>query len=142
MFLTKFRPSGTLESLFDTEFFPALGKWFEEDGGEREMFRLPRTNVNEMDKAFVLTMEMPGVEKSNVDVAVEDDHIVITGEKTEKVETKGLLRREIRSEKFRRSFLLDPAIDRDKIKAKLENGILRVTLPKRAEVVGRKINID
>lgn len=140
MFLTKYRPRTELDSLFDG-FFPVY-KGFGGSERESETFRMPMTNVNETDKAFVLTMEMPGVEKKNIDVAVEDDRIVVTGEKTEKVETEGLLRREIRSEKFRRSFQIDSTIDRDQIKAKLESGVLKVTLPKKAETVGRKVNID
>ena len=94
------------------------------------------------EKEFLLTMEMPGVDKKDVRVEIENDQIIVTGEKTEKTETEGLLRREIRSEKFRRSFVLDSAIDRDTIKARLENGMLKVTLPKKAESVGRKIDID
>jgi HSP20 family protein len=141
MFLTKYRPNTALEGLFGSDFFPVLSKWFDEEK-EGEMFRMPMTNVNETDKEYVLTMELPGVTKENVDVAIEEDHVVVTGEKTQKTESKGLLRREIRSEKFRRSFMLDPSIDRDKIAAKLEHGVLTLTLPKGKASVGRKIDIE
>ena len=124
------------------EFLPVWGKRFDGENDERELFRLPKTNVNETDKEFVLTMEMPGVEKKNIDVALENDKIIVTGEKSEKPETQGLLRREIRSEKFRRSFSIDNSVDRDAIKAKLEHGVLKVTLSKKAESVGRKVSID
>ncbi len=140
MFLTKYRPNRTIDSVFD-DLFPAF-KGFAGENGEREGFRLPVTNVHETEKEFLLTMEMPGVDKKDVRVEIENDQIIVTGEKTEKTETEGLLRREIRSEKFRRSFVLDSAIDRDTIKARLENGMLKVTLPKKAESVGRKIDID
>jgi len=138
MFLTKYRPNNTLDSFFG-DVLPFFGAVEE---GQEEASRLPVTNVNETDAEYVLTMEMPGVEKKNVDVAIESDHIVITGEKTEKAEAKGLLRREIRSEKFRRSFLLDASIEREGITAKLNHGVLKVSLPKKTESVGRKINID
>jgi len=140
MFLTKYIPSNTLDNVLD-DFFPFY-RQRTGDESEGETFRLPKTNINESDKEFTLTMEMPGVEKKDVNVAVENDHIVITGEKTEKTEAEGLLRREIRSETFRRSFLLDSSVDRENIKAKLENGVLKVTLAKRAESVGRKVTID
>ena len=140
MFLTKYRPSRTFDSVFD-DLFPVFKGWTREST-DGEALRLPVTNVNETDKDFLLTMEMPGVDKKDVRVEIENDQIIVTGEKTEKTETEGLLRREIRSEKFRRSFVLDSAIDRDNIKAKLENGVLKVTLPKKAESVGRKIDID
>lgn len=140
MFLTKYRPSNDIDSFFGRGFFP-VHKWF--DGDEnREFFRTPKTNIHETDEAYVLTMEMPGVEKKNVSVSIENDQVVITGEKTEKTEEKGLLRREIRSAKFRRSFTLDATIDGDSVKAKLDNGVLKVTLAKKAESVGRDITVD
>jgi HSP20 family protein len=142
MFLTKYKPETGLRSFFDTldsDFFPALRPWFD---GDRESYRLPMTNINETEKEYVLTMEMPGVDKKNINVAVEKDTLVITGERTEKIESKGLLRSEIRSETFRRSFALDSGVDAEKIKAKLENGLLKVTLPKVEERVGRKIDIE
>jgi HSP20 family protein len=68
---------------------------------------------------------------------------VVTAERSEKVESEeGLLRREIRSEKFRRSFTIGQAVDREGIKAKLENGILKVSLPKKAQASGRKIDVS
>lgn len=142
MFLTKYRPALDLDSVFANEFLPGLKRWFDSDENEDDIFRLPRTNVNETDRDFVLTMEMPGVTKNDIDVSIERDQIVVTGERQEKVEKNGLLRREIRSAKFRRSFSLDASIDRNNIKARLEHGVLTVTLPKKAEVAGRKISID
>ena len=141
MFLTKYRPSNSANA-FDRDLFPALHKWFGSEENGREMFQLPRTNISETDNEFVLTMEMPGVEKKNVNVSIENDHIVITGERTEKTEEKGLLRREIRSASFKRSFQLDATIDRDSVKAKLEDGVLKVTLTKKAESVGRQVSVD
>jgi len=142
MFLTKYNPVSALDTLFDTfdrEFFPTLSRFFET---REEDFRVPMANIYERDNEYVITMEMPGVSKKNVDVSIDGDNLIITGEKVEKLDSKGLLRREIRAEKFRRSFLLDGNIDRDKIKAKMEDGILRVTLPKKAESVGRKVDIE
>lgn len=140
MFLTKYNPNRQFSSLFDSEFFPTITKDF--DGEKGESFRQPLTNVSESDKEFVLTMEMPGVAKDDVNVALENDTIIVTAAKSEETDDKGLLRREIRSAKFRRSFTLGRAIDREGIKARLENGILFVSLPKLAEAAGRKINID
>jgi HSP20 family protein len=142
MFLTRYKPGTNLQSIFDTldsDFFPALRPWFD---GDPDSFRLPMTNINETEKEYVLTMEMPGVDKKNVNVAVEKDTLVITGERTEKIEAKGLLRSEIRSERFRRSFTIDSGVDAKNIKARLENGLLKLTLPKLGESVGRKIDIE
>lgn len=141
MFLTKYRPRSAFDSIFDGDLFPVLRGYFDND--EKEDFvRLPKTNVNQTDTDYVLTMEMPGVDKKNVNVTIENDQLIISGEQTYKTEDKGLIRREIRSEKFRRSFSLGHSVDRENLKAKMDNGILTVVLPKVKESVGRKINID
>jgi HSP20 family protein len=144
MFPTKCEPKNSLESIFDSfdrDAFPVLRPWFRLD--DNEGFRIPLVNINESEKEFNVTIELPGVQKKDLDVAIDGEQLVVTAERSEKVETnEGLLRREIRSEKFRRAFKLGQAVDRDGIKAKLENGILKVTLPKKAESVGRKIDIS
>lgn len=140
MFLTKFKPSA-FDSFFDTGFFPVLRSPL----AEEEAVRLPLTDVSETDEGFVVTMEMPGVDKSDVSVAVENEQLIVSGGKTEKNETKdadaGILRKEIRSARFHRTFRITSAIDRDNIKAKLESGVLTLTLPKVEKAVGRKIEI-
>jgi len=134
MFLTKYRPNEFGLS------FPALSSWLNESA--ESLIRRPLTNIHETDDAFILTVEVPGLDKNEVDVSVENDELVISGERTEKSESKGILRREIRSSKFRRSFSLGDAIDRDNIKAKMDKGVLTVTLHKAAEKVGRKVDVS
>ena len=143
MFLTKYRPGMTFGSLFDSfdrDFAPMLKSCSNKEDGEP--CRMPLTNINEADGSYVVTMEMPGVLKKDVDVSVDGDDLVVTAERSEKLESEGLLRREIREEKFRRSFSLGRSIDRESIKAKLENGVLKITLAKKAESVGRKVDVD
>lgn len=143
MYLTKYNPGMAFGSLFDSferDFAPMLRSLSRLENGES--FRMPLTNINETEKEFVLTMEMPGVLKKNIEVTVEGDDLIVTAERSEKTESEGLLRREIREEKFRRSFSLGRSVDRDKITAKLENGVLKVTLGKKAENVGRKVDVD
>ena len=112
--------------------------------------RLPRTNIEELDSAYVLTMEMPGLSKKDVDVSLEDDTLTIKGErvveeagKDDKADKpkRGFLRREIRSAKFERSFSLGNEVDPENIKAKMEDGILSVTLPRKSGKVGRKVDV-
>jgi HSP20 family protein len=141
MLLTKWTPRRSFHSIwdaFDNEIFPV--KRFFED--ESESFRCPLTNINETDKSYLVTLEMPGVTKKDVDVSLEGDKLTISGEREQKLENESLLRKEIREEKFSRTFVLDGKIDRDQIKAKIENGILIITLPKKDDEVGRKISID
>ncbi len=102
--------------------------------------RLPRTNIAELDDAFVFSMEMPGLDKQDVSVNIEGETLIVRGEKSEQHEEKGLIRREYRSTKFERSFNVN-GINRDAVKAKMENGILSVTLPKALDKVGKKVEI-
>jgi HSP20 family protein len=122
---------------------PALDRLFNEsNGGESwTSVRLPRTNVRETDDAFIFTMEMPGLGRENVEINLEGDTLVVKGEKSEQSEDKGLVRREYQSTRFERTFHVGDTIDRDKVKAKMTDGILTVTLPKTAERVGRKIDV-
>ncbi len=143
MFLTKYRPGTALDSFFDTfdrDFFPVLRSGARANDGET--FRQPSTNINETESGYVITMELPGVVKKDVDLALDGEELVVSAERTEKTESEGLLRCEIRSEKFRRSFRLGGTVDRENVKANLENGVLKVTLNKKAESVGRKIDVD
>jgi HSP20 family protein len=143
MFVTKYRPElafGSLFDSFDREFAPLLRSRSSKENGEP--FRVPLTNINETDESYVVTMEMPGVLKKDVDVSIEGDELVVTASRSEKLESEGLLRREIREERFRRSFSLGRSLDRENIKAKLENGVLKITLAKKAESVGRKVDVD
>lgn len=142
MFITKYNPATAMDSFwnaFDREFFPVAKRFFSEDG---EDFRLPRTNINEREKEFVLTVEMPGVTKKDVKVSLDGETLTIEAERTEAVETEGLLRSEIRSENYKRTFQVGSKIDCDAITAKMEDGVLKLTLPKKSEILGRKIDIS
>lgn len=139
MFLTKFQPS-LLDSLFDTDLFPVLRRT------EEDTARMPLTNVRETDKEYILEMEMPGVDKGDISVAVEDEELIVSGGKTEKTQqtegAEGYLRKEIRSTRFHRTFRLGNTVDGENIKAKLDSGILTVVLPKAQKAVGRRIQIS
>jgi len=121
---------------------PVLDRTFSdfENEAARISTRLPRTNVQETDEAYVLTLEMPGLSKENVEVNFENDTLIIKGEKSEQKEEKGVVRREYHSARFERTFNVK-GINRDQVSAKMENGILIVTLPKGPEHLGRKIDV-
>lgn len=147
MKLIKTTRMNPLDSVFDRFQLgmPLLEGFFEpveSANGEHTPLRLPSTNISETDDAFVFTLEMPGVKKNEIEVTLEGDVLTVKGGNTTKTESKGVLRREIRSTRFERSFTVGNDVDREKIKAKLEDGILTVTLPKAAERLGRKIDIQ
>ena len=116
--------------------------------------RLPRTNIEEAEGAYVLTMEMPGLSKKDVEVSLEKDTLTIKGERVvDQVDQadgageaekpkRGFLRYEIGTSKFERSFSLGKEVEQENIKAKMEDGILSVTLTRKSEEVGRKVDVS
>jgi len=98
---------------------------------------IPATDLVEEDKIYELTAEMPGLNAENVDVSVSGNMLMIKGEKKEEKEEKGknTYLSERRYGSFQRSFELPDSVDKDKIDAKFENGVLTVTMPKTAEAV-------
>ncbi len=122
---------------------PMLDRYFGDINAEEDVWsaaRLPRTNIKETADSYVFSMEMPGLTKDDITVNLEGDALIVKGEKSEKHEEEGMIRREFRTTRFERTFNVG-GVDRDKVKARVENGILVVTLPKVPEKVGRKIEI-
>jgi HSP20 family protein len=111
--------------------------------GERpatEQFIAPVATVLENTNGYTLEVEMPGVGKENLEMWLENNELTIVGRRSLSVEGTPL-HRESRSENFRRSFELDPSIDANKISAKIEQGVVILTLPKAEEVKPRKIAV-
>jgi|SRR5580704_5431676 HSP20 family protein len=101
----------------------------------------PEVNIFETKDAYVLEAEIPGVNRAGLDISVEDNVLTIIGRRQPADSKAELLHRESSSADYRRSFELDPAIDTDKIDAKVEQGVLTVHLPKSDRAKPRKITV-
>jgi len=101
----------------------------------------PHVNIMETKEGYVLEAEMPGVNKNGLEVLLEGNELTIVGRREHSVESAQPLYRESRDRDFRRTFVLDPVIDTVKISAKMENGLLTLTLPKAEAVKPRKIAV-
>ena len=140
------RPSIFGESLFDDwmDDFP-FGKEF-----EKEMFpeksplygkhakNMMKTDVRETDDSYEVDIDLPGFKKDEVNVKLEDGYITISAEKgldkDEKDKKTGKYIRQVRyAGSMSRSFYVGEDISQDEIKAKYENGILQLTIPKKEE---------
>jgi HSP20 family protein len=118
-----------------------LEKHSTNDVPQREEYLAPAVNIYEVKDGYVLEAEMPGVAKDGLDISLEGTEITITGRRqAEKVNGQSLLRERPVMD-YRRAFELDPAIDTTKITAKMDQGILKLTLPKSESVKPRKIAI-
>ncbi len=100
---------------------------------DEPLFRTPLSNISESKDAFNITAELPGMDKADINMTIQDGMLEIKGEqKEEKREEKDgqLVRREYHSSSYYRAFSLPENIDTDKIEANLEKGILSVKIPK------------
>lgn len=100
------------------------------------------TDIEENDKAYLLTIDMPGVKKENISIEFEDDKLTLTV-KTSKDEKKvNYIKRENFSSDYKRTYLLVDS-DQNNVKAKLENGVLMIVVGKKTkEETKSVINID
>ncbi len=117
----------------------------ENRNGERaqsEHFVAPVASLTEDGDRYTLQVEMPGVNKEGLEIAVENNELTITGRRSLASVDGTLIHRESRSENFRRNFELDPSINTDKISAQIEQGVLSLTLPKAEQVKPRKITVS
>jgi HSP20 family protein len=85
---------------------------------------------------------MPGVSKDGLQVTVEGTEITIVGRRAVDTTTGVPLFRERSGADYRRVFELDPAIDTSKVTARMEQGVLTLTLPKSERVKPRRIKVD
>jgi HSP20 family protein len=114
----------------------------ESDRGQAEQFITPPASVTEIADGYMLEIEMPGVKKDGLEISVENNEITIIGRRSLPAVEGRLIHRESRSENFRRVFELDPSIDSDKISAKIDQGLVALTLPKAEHVKPRKITVS
>src|SRR6267142_603534 len=106
-----------------------------------EQFITPAATVLENADGYTLEVEMPGVNKENLEMWIENNELTILGRRSMPSVEGMLIHRESRAENFRRSFELDPSIDAGKISAQIDQGVLTLTLPKAEQVKPRKIAV-
>jgi HSP20 family protein len=103
----------------------------------------PDMDIKENDKQVALSLELPGVEEKDIDVSASGQVISVSGEKKSESEAKtsDMHRSERSYGSFFRSLSLPFNINGDKVRAKLTNGVLTVTIPKPAEVIEKTMKI-
>lgn len=130
------RPFG---GLVDDLLNNTLGSWLE-NPRTSTAGSVPPVNILETQEAYLLDVLAPGYEKGDFKIKLEGRELLISGEKKqEKKDTKEEnqekhVLREFNLRSFKRSFLTDDKIDTAKITAAYENGVLKVTLPKKEEL--------
>jgi HSP20 family protein len=102
----------------------------------------PEVNIFETKDGYVLEAEMPGVSKEGLEITLEGNEMTLVGRRKEEAAGGEPLFRERALTDYRRVFELDPAIDTAKIAAKMEQGLLTLTLPKSERIKPRRITVD
>lgn len=111
-------------------------------GGQAEMIKM---DVKEDEKEYTVHAELPGVNKEDLHVSIEGNSVAITAEvkkTSEQKEGDKVLRSERYYGKVYRSFTLDQAVDEANARAKYDNGVLELVLPKKATTASRKLTIE
>ena len=112
---------------------------FTDDNDTRSM----SSDIVENENEYLITAELPGMEKKDVNIGIEKNNLIIEAKVEEEKEEKekNWIRRERYQGSYHRSFILDDACDRENIKAKMDNGVLTISIPKAAPVAARKIEV-
>ncbi|HEY1583758.1 MAG TPA: Hsp20/alpha crystallin family protein [Chthoniobacterales bacterium] len=109
---------------------------------ENERFITPPASVSETADGYLLELEMSGVSKDGLEISIENNELSIIGRRSNPAVEGTLIHRESRPNDYRRVFEIDPSIDREKISARINQGIVSLTLPKAEEVKPRKIAVS
>jgi len=137
--LTRYEPLvGRLDGLFDEFLRPAL-VW------ENNAAPQIRVDVKETPEAYTVNAELPGIPREAIHVEIEGNEVTISAESRrdgEKKDGEKWLRTERFYGKTARRFALPQEIDEAKANAKFTDGVLALTLPKKAVVTGRKLEIN
>ena len=97
----------------------------------------PSVDINESNDAFMISAELPGIEKSNIEVKVEENNLILIANRyIDKSDTNEKFHyNERRSGTFSRSFKLPKSVKEEKITAKLDNGVLSIVIPKAEDAI-------
>ena len=136
--------------LVDQLFQDNLNRFFNDDfwgfSGVNRSVQVP-VNIKETDKSYEMELVAPGLRKEDLKLNISDNMLTVSfehkEEKNQENKQEGWLKREYNRQSFNRSFSLDDTIDANKITAKYEDGILRMSLPKKegAQKISKNIEI-
>jgi len=102
----------------------------------------PAVDIHETKDGYTLVAEMPGVARSGLEITVDNNQLAIVGRRSLAEIPGEELHRETRAAHFRRVFELDPAVDTGRIAARIDQGLLTLSLPKAERVKPRQIAIE
>ena len=139
MTLVTWQQEDTLNQFFDTGRFLNVQplQWHKEAEAVS-----PKVNITETDNSFYLEAETPGMQDKDIGIEVHNGVLTIKGHTVNNSEKENYHIREFSSQSFERSFRLSDRVDTAHVSAKIENGVLKVDLPKNEQMKPLKIEIQ
>ncbi len=127
------RPIERMPFVFD-DFFKPWNEWF--DGGlSARTLNVPAVNITEHKDEYLVSLAVPGMKKDDFQIDVDGNMLTISSEKEETKEEKEkkFTRKEYNYSSFSRTFTLPEEVNREKIEARYEDGVLKIALPRKEE---------
>lgn len=126
--------SERMPSVFE-DFFKPWNEWFDGGGILGRTINVPAVNITEQKDNYLVSLAAPGLKKEDFKIDVDGNMLTISSEKEETKEEKDkkFTRKEYNYSSFSRSFTLPEEINKEKIEAKYEDGVLKITLPRKEE---------
>ena len=137
-------PWSLLNTLQRDLYNPDFNRLNDDDASVATANWAPSVDISENEKAFTLLADIPGVDPKDIEISMEKGVLTIKGERSsENVEEGENYRRvERQSGQFYRRFNLPDSADADKIEARSEHGVLRITIPKQEVAISRRIEVQ
>lgn len=129
MTLVKYKPRTQLASSFDNW----VDNFFNLDAQSESDYNLnPKIEISENEKSYILSADLPGINKKDVDLSVSNDTMTISGERksSDKRNAMPSIYNSIKYGTFSKSFYIPEDANTDKIDAKMQNGVLFITIQK------------
>jgi HSP20 family protein len=134
----------TMQERVNKLFEDAIKSPYRPDEGFAVSAWAPAVDIYETDKEIVLKAELPEMQEKDIGIKVEDNNLIVSGERRMEKEVKeeNYHRIERSYGSFHRSFTMPNTVDRENIKATYKDGVLKVILPKKEEAKPKQIKID
>ncbi len=136
---------GSLQERINRMFDDTIRTLYPTDGEELEKgIWAPAVDIYETNDSFVVSADLPGLNKDEIQIDLKDNTLTLKGEKKfeEKVSKDNYIRVERAYGSYVRSFTLPQNVDPEKIKAKYKEGVLEVTIPKKEDARPKQIKVE
>ena len=141
--MTLIKYSRPRRNLVGRQFSDIMDEFFNEAVATNDASFSPNINISETDNKLSIDVDIPGMNKEDINVNLENGTLTISGERKNRNEEEGRTfhRVETRYGSFERSFQLPDNVDEESVEAGYENGILTIDIDKKEEKVRKQINI-